>query len=67
MAGRGHRSLAGGLIRDENGQTLAEYSIVMWFATLIGAACLVVFFFGFEEGIIAYYEDIVNMICLPIP
>jgi len=55
------------LARDERGQVMAEYSILMWFFTLIGVAALTTFFFAFEEGVIGYYEDIVNVICLPIP
>jgi Flp pilus assembly pilin Flp len=55
------------LLRDESGQTAAEYSVLMWFFTLVGAACLTTFIFAFEESIVAYYEDIVNIVCLPIP
>lgn len=56
-----------GLMRDQNGQVAAEYSILAWFLTLVGVVALVTFFFAFEEAIIGYYEDIVNVVCLPIP
>ena len=46
---------------------MAEYSLLMWLFTLAGVATLVTFFFAFEEGVIGYYEDIVNIVCLPIP
>ena len=49
------------------GQALAEYGLLMWLFTLLGAATLVTFIFAFEEGMIGYYEDIVNVICLPVP
>jgi len=52
---------------EQAGQVLAEYSLLMWLVVLIGVASLVTFFFAFEEGVIGYYEDIVNIICLPIP
>jgi len=55
------------LLRDRAGQVIAEYGVLMWFVTLIGVATLATFFFAFEEGVIGYYEDIVNVICLPIP
>ena len=55
------------LAGDERGQATAEYGIMMWFVAFAGAATLVVFFFAFEEAIIGYYEDIVNIVCLPIP
>ncbi len=55
------------LLRERAGQVVAEYSVLMWFFTLIGVATLVTFFFAFEEGVIGYYEDIVNVICLPFP
>ena len=55
------------LARDESGQALAEYSVAVWLFTLVGVACLFTFFFAFEEGVIAYYEDVVNIICLPVP
>ena len=55
------------LLKQQAGQVIAEYTVLMWFFTLIGVATLVTFFFAFEEGVIGYYEDIVNVICLPIP
>ena len=55
------------LVRGESGQVMAEYGVVLWFFTLIGVATLVTFFFAFEEGVIGYYEDLVNVVCLPIP
>jgi len=55
------------LLRERRGQVLAEYSVMMWFFTLIGVTALVTFFFAFEEGVVAYYEDVVNIICLPFP
>ena len=55
------------LIHRQRGQATAEYSILMWFVTFVGVVTLVTFIFGFEEAIIAYYEDIVNIVCLPIP
>jgi len=65
----GSRLLRGGsgLLGGRSGQMLAEYGLLMWFFTLVGVASLVTFFFAFEEGVVGYYEDIVNMICLPIP
>jgi len=33
----------------------------------VGTVTLFAFFFGFEEAVIDYYEDIVNIVCLPIP
>ena len=56
-----------GLLEREEGQVTAEYSVLLWFFTLIGVATLITFFFGFEEAIIGYYEDIVNVVCLPVP
>ena len=50
-----------------SGQVLAEYTILMWFFTLIGAATLATFIFAVEEGVVGLYSDIVNVICLPIP
>ncbi len=57
------RRLAG----DERGQATAEYGIMMWFMAFAGALTLVFFFFAFEEAIIGYYENIVNIVCLPVP
>ncbi len=53
--------------RGRGGQVLAEYSILLWFVALIGAATLITFVFAFEEGVLAYYEDVVNVVCLPVP
>ena len=58
---------AAALLNGRSGQMVAEYSLLVWFFTLVGVATLVTFFFAFEEGTIAYYEDIVNVICLPLP
>ena len=55
------------LSRGRAGQVLAEYSVLLWFFALVGVATLVTFMFAFEEGVIAYYEDVVNVICLPVP
>jgi len=55
------------LLRGRSGQMLAEYGVLLWFVTLVGVASLVTFFFAFEEGVVGYYEDVVNVICLPIP
>jgi len=55
------------LRHDQKGQATAEYSILMWFVAFVGVVTLVTFIFGFEEAIIAHYEDIVNIVCLPIP
>ena len=55
------------LLREQGGQATAEYGILMWFVAFVGTATLFVFFFGFEEAIIDYYEDIVNLVCLPVP
>ncbi len=52
-------------IRDESGQTVSEYAVLVWFTVLIGAVTLLTFLFAFEQGIIGYYEDIVNVIALP--
>jgi len=49
------------------GQTLAEYSVLTWFFMLVGVVTLVTFFFALETSVIGQYEDIVNVICLPIP
>lgn len=49
------------------GQMVAEYSVLMWFSVLLGAAALVTVFFAFEESTINYYENIVKIICLPVP
>lgn len=54
-------------LRGRRGQVLAEYGVLLWFFTLIGVASLLTFFFAFEESVIGHYEDIVNVICLPIP
>jgi Flp pilus assembly pilin Flp len=56
-----------GLLQDRRGQVLAEYTVLLWFITVVGVATLVTFFFAFEEGVIGYYDDIVSIICLPIP
>jgi hypothetical protein len=56
-----------GFTDGRGGQVMAEYSLLMWLFTLAGVATLVTFFFAFEEGVIGYYEDIVNIVCLPIP
>lgn len=53
--------------QDQKGQMLAEYSILMWFFTLIGVATLGTFIFAVEESVIGWYADIVNVICLPLP
>jgi len=63
----GIRRLAQGVLKGRSGQMVAEYSLLVWFFTLVGVATLVTFFFAFEEGTIAYYEDIVNVVCLPFP
>ena len=55
------------LLRGRSGQVLAEYGVLLWFFTLVGVASLVMFFFAFEEGVIGYYADVVDVICLPIP
>ena len=55
------------ILGGRRGQALAEYSLLMWLFTLLGVATLVTFIFAFEEGVIGYYEDIVNVICLPVP
>ena len=55
------------LFKDRRGQIIAEYSLLLWFFTFLGVAGLVTFFFAFEEGVIGYYEDIVNIVCLPFP
>jgi len=55
------------LLRGRSGQVLAEYGVLLWFVTLVGVASLVTFFFAFEEGVVGYYGDVVNVICLPIP
>jgi len=55
------------LFKGEGGQVLAEYGILLWFFTLAGVATLIAFMFAFEEGVIAHYEDIVNVVCLPVP
>ena len=55
------------LVRGRNGQVLAEYTILMWFFTLVGVATLATFIFAVEEGVIGLYTDIVNIVCLPIP
>ena len=49
------------------GQTTAEYGLLVWFFVFVGAVTLFTFFFGFEEATIGYYEDIVNIVCLPVP
>jgi len=67
MDWRGIKRRLGRFFRAEDGQMLAEYSVLMWFFTLVGVACLFTFFFAFEESVIAYYEDVVNVICLPVP
>ncbi len=51
----------------ESGQTAAEYGILMWFAVFIGTVTLLTFLFAFEQALIGYYEDIVNIIALPLP
>ncbi len=53
--------------RNEDGQMLAEYSILMWFFTLVGVATLGTFIFAVEESVVDWYADIVNVICLPLP
>jgi Flp pilus assembly pilin Flp len=64
---RGSREVLIEALRDQAGQMIAEYGVLMWLVTLIGVATLATFFFAFEEGVIGYYEDIVNIVCLPIP
>jgi len=63
----GLRRRAGRLVRAEAGQVTAEYGLLVWFFVFLGAVTLFTFFFGFEQAIIGYYEDIVNVVCLPIP
>jgi len=50
-----------------SGQTLAEYSVLVWFFTFFGVATLATFIFALEESLVGQYQDIVNTICLPIP
>ena len=63
----GPKSRLWDFMRRQGGQATAEYGILMWFVAFAGTVTLFVFFFGFEEAIIDYYEDIVNLVCLPIP
>jgi hypothetical protein len=67
MSARESQKDAPGFLRGRSGQVVAEYTILMWFFTLIGVATLATFIFAVEEGAIGLYEDIVNVICLPIP
>jgi len=67
VANANRRSRLRRLLSDEAGQVTAEYSILMWFVAFVGTVTLFAFFFGFEEAVIDYYEDIVNIVCLPIP
>ncbi len=53
--------------RDQRGQTAAEYGLLIWFSVFVGTVTLVTFIFAFEQAIIGYYEDIVNVVVLPLP
>jgi len=52
---------------DQGGQTIAEYGLLVWFSVFMGTITLVTFLFAFEQGIIGFYEDIVNIVALPLP
>ena len=54
-------------LRGQAGQAAVEYSLLIWFFVFVGTITLFTFFFGFEEAIIGYYEDIVNIVSLPVP
>ncbi len=54
-------------LTNQKGQTIAEYGILIWFSVFIGTVTLVTFIFAFEQAIIGYYEDIVNVVALPLP
>ena len=67
MRARENQKNSSVLFGGRSGQVVAEYTILMWFFTLIGVATLATFIFAVEEGAIGLYTDIVNVICLPIP
>ena len=56
-----------GFCGDQDGQTVAEYGLLVWLSVFIGTVTLAVFIFAFEQAIISYYRDIVNIIALPLP
>jgi Flp pilus assembly pilin Flp len=49
--------------QDESGQTVAEYGLLTLFCVLvlIGATVAVL------DGTATFYEDVVRLICLPLP
>ena len=55
------------LLADQRGQATAEYGLLTWFLVLIGTTTLAYFFFAMGEVLIGYYDDIVCVVCLPVP
>jgi hypothetical protein len=55
------------LLRDERGQMAVEYSLVTWLFVFFGTASLAWFLMALEEAAIDYYQDVVSVVCLPIP
>ncbi len=64
---KGIKCLLYGFFSDQDGQTAAEYGLLIWFSVFLGTITLVTFIFAFEQAIIGYYEDIVNVVALPLP
>lgn len=54
-------------LRDQCGQMAAEYGLLTWFFVFFGSAALVWFLMAMEEAAVDYYQDIVSIVCLPIP
>jgi hypothetical protein len=55
------------LFRDERGQMSAEYGLLTWVFVFFGSASLVWFLMAMEEAAIDHYQDIVSVVCLPVP
>ena len=66
MRGKAKKMLRA-FLAGESGQTIAEYGILVWFSVFVGTVTLVTFIFALEGAIIGYYEDIVNVVALPLP
>jgi len=61
------KNAVSGFLACEEGQTIAEYGLLVWFSVFVGTVTLVTFLFAFEQAIIGFYEDIVNVVALPLP
>lgn len=54
-------------LRDEAGQMAAEYSLLNWFFIFLGTVSIAWFFMAMEEAAIDFYQDVVSIVCLPVP